>query len=75
MCGIAGKFLFDPDAPVDRDLLAAMTGVIAHRGPDEAGPRGRDSTASSRKIGPMDIGRGGGGVTSKRTQCAAANLE
>ena len=37
MCGIAGTFLFDAGASVDRAALAAMTGVIAHRGPDADG--------------------------------------
>ena len=37
MCGIAGRFNFDPLRLVDRDVLAAMTDVIAHRGPDAAG--------------------------------------
>jgi asparagine synthase (glutamine-hydrolysing) len=37
MCGIAGKFNFDPTNPVDRNRLAAMTSVVAHRGPDADG--------------------------------------
>ena len=37
MCGIAGKFNFDPQRPIDRERLAAMTTVIAHRGPDADG--------------------------------------
>ena len=37
MCGIAGKFNFDPTRPIDRERLAAMTTVIAHRGPDSDG--------------------------------------
>src|SRR5579862_1816956 len=37
MCGIAGKFNFDADRPIDRDALTAMTSVIAHRGPDSDG--------------------------------------
>ena len=37
MCGIAGRFNFDPLRPVARDVLEAMTDVIAHRGPDAAG--------------------------------------
>src|SRR5262249_14491770 len=37
MCGIAGKFNFDPLNPIDRGQLAAMTTVIAHRGPDADG--------------------------------------
>jgi asparagine synthase (glutamine-hydrolysing) len=37
MCGIAGRFNFTPAAPIDRVQLAAMTGAIAHRGPDADG--------------------------------------
>jgi asparagine synthase (glutamine-hydrolysing) len=37
MCGIAGRFNYDPLRPIDRDVLEAMTDVIAHRGPDAAG--------------------------------------
>jgi asparagine synthase (glutamine-hydrolysing) len=37
MCGIAGKFNFDPQHPIDRDRLTAMTTVVAHRGPDSDG--------------------------------------
>jgi asparagine synthase (glutamine-hydrolysing) len=37
MCGIAGRFNFDQLQLVDRDVLAAMTDVVAHRGPDQAG--------------------------------------
>ncbi|HTI38115.1 MAG TPA: asparagine synthase (glutamine-hydrolyzing) [Vicinamibacterales bacterium] len=37
MCGIAGRFNYDPLRPVDRQVLESMTEVIAHRGPDAAG--------------------------------------
>lgn len=38
MCGIAGIFHYaDPERPVDRKLLSAMTRAIAHRGPDAEG--------------------------------------
>ena len=37
MCGIAGRFNYDPLQPVDRDVLVAMTDAVAHRGPDAAG--------------------------------------
>ena len=36
MCGIAGILNFD-GAPVDRNVLAAMTDMIVHRGPDSEG--------------------------------------
>ena len=37
MCGIAGRFNYDPLRPVDRDILEAMTDAVTHRGPDAAG--------------------------------------
>ena len=37
MCGITGRFNYDPRRPIDRDLLVAMTDAVAHRGPDAAG--------------------------------------
>src|SRR5688572_26466553 len=37
MCGIAGRFNYDPSHPVDTDVLASMTDAVAHRGPDSAG--------------------------------------
>ncbi|HSB70239.1 MAG TPA: asparagine synthase (glutamine-hydrolyzing) [Candidatus Methylomirabilis sp.] len=37
MCGIGGKLYFDPARPVEREILARMNAVQAHRGPDDAG--------------------------------------
>lgn len=37
MCGIAGRFNYDARQPVDRRVLANMTDVLAHRGPDASG--------------------------------------
>jgi asparagine synthase (glutamine-hydrolysing) len=37
MCGIAGRFNYDPQRPVERQVLEAMTDAVAHRGPDAAG--------------------------------------
>ncbi len=37
MCGIAGRFNFDPTLAIDRARLEAMTGTLAHRGPDADG--------------------------------------
>ncbi|HEX9604923.1 MAG TPA: asparagine synthetase B, partial [Myxococcales bacterium] len=37
MCGISGFLNRDPAQPADRDLVARMTDVIAHRGPDGSG--------------------------------------
>ncbi len=37
MCGIAGKFNYRSDEPIDKDLLVRMATSIAHRGPDDSG--------------------------------------
>ncbi len=37
MCGICGIVYTDPDRPVEERLLAAMTRIIQHRGPDDEG--------------------------------------
>jgi asparagine synthase (glutamine-hydrolysing) len=37
VCGIGGKLYFDPARPVEPELLSRMNGVLAHRGPDDAG--------------------------------------
>ena len=38
MCGITGTFHYsDPQRPIDRELLLAMTRTLAHRGPDGEG--------------------------------------
>jgi asparagine synthase (glutamine-hydrolysing) len=37
MCGICGKFLFDPEASVSPALLRSMADTIRHRGPDDEG--------------------------------------
>ena len=37
MCGITGVFNFDPQRPVDAELVRAMNAAITHRGPDEDG--------------------------------------
>jgi asparagine synthase (glutamine-hydrolysing) len=37
MCGIAGRYNYDPLRPVDRLVLEAMTDAVTHRGPDAAG--------------------------------------
>jgi asparagine synthase (glutamine-hydrolysing) len=37
MCGIAGRFNYDPRRPVDAGVLSAMTDAVLHRGPDAAG--------------------------------------
>lgn len=37
MCGIAGRFDFDPLRRSDPDVLKSMTDAVSHRGPDAAG--------------------------------------
>jgi asparagine synthase (glutamine-hydrolysing) len=37
MCGIAGIFEYGPEASASAALLARMTNLIAHRGPDDSG--------------------------------------
>ena len=37
MCGIAGRFNFDPTRAVDPAVLGAMTDAVTHRGPDASG--------------------------------------
>jgi asparagine synthase (glutamine-hydrolysing) len=37
MCAIAGIFNFDPQRPVDREVLIGMRDSMVHRGPDDHG--------------------------------------
>jgi asparagine synthase (glutamine-hydrolysing) len=37
MCGIAGRYNFRSERPVEPTLVSAMCNLIAHRGPDESG--------------------------------------
>ncbi|MFZ5819925.1 MAG: asparagine synthase (glutamine-hydrolyzing) [Chloroflexota bacterium] len=37
MCGITGKVSFDPNEPIDPNLIYRMLDVIRHRGPDDHG--------------------------------------
>lgn len=37
MCGICGKFNFDPEKKVSPDLVKSMADTIEHRGPDDEG--------------------------------------
>jgi asparagine synthase (glutamine-hydrolysing) len=55
MCGIAGIFEFTAAAP-SFDLLAAMTGLLAHRGPDGSGHLVRDNVAlGHRRLSIIDL--------------------
>ncbi len=58
MCGICGIFHFD-GAPVDRQLLGAMTSVIKHRGPDGDGCYVAPGIGlGHRRLSIIDIGGG-----------------
>ena len=59
MCGIAGRFNFDPSHPVDAGVLAAMTRAIAHRGPDADGFfRGPGIGLGHRRLSIIDLATG-----------------
>src|SRR5688572_28430341 len=59
MCGIAGRFNFDPALAVDRETLAAMTSSIAHRGPDAEGFHvGRGIGLGHRRLSIIDLTTG-----------------
>ncbi len=59
MCGIAGKFNFDPTRAVDRDRVEAMTTAIAHRGPDADGFHLGDGIAlGHRRLSIIDLSTG-----------------
>jgi asparagine synthase (glutamine-hydrolysing) len=59
MCGIAGRFNFDRNHPVDRATLTAMTSVIAHRGPDADGHYlGEGIGLGHRRLSIIDLSTG-----------------
>src|SRR5262245_52222955 len=58
MCGICGVFYFD-GAPVNRDLIVAMSDVQNHRGPDESGVHiGRGVGLGHRRLSIIDLSSG-----------------
>ena len=59
MCGIYGILNFDrPEQPAD-SVLAAMGGVITHRGPDDCGQyRGRGVGLGMRRLSIIDVSGG-----------------
>lgn len=60
MCGIAGTFLFDRRAIVDRSALETATHVIAHRGPDDEGVWiGSGVGLGSRRLAVIDLSERG----------------
>jgi asparagine synthase (glutamine-hydrolysing) len=59
MCGIAGKFNFDRNRPIDRQRLTAMTSAIAHRGPDADGFHVGDGIGlGHRRLSIIDLSTG-----------------
>jgi asparagine synthase (glutamine-hydrolysing) len=59
MCGIAGIVSADALAPDDRDRVAAMRDVIAHRGPDAFGLFADQSAAlGHRRLSIVDLAAG-----------------
>src|SRR5439155_10265322 len=59
MCGIAGKFNFNLDRPIDRECLTSMTSVIAHRGPDSEGfYTGPGIALGFRRLSIIDLSTG-----------------
>jgi len=59
MCGIAGRFNYDAQQPVDHDCLVAMTDAVAHRGPDAAGYyEGRGIGLGHRRLSIIDLATG-----------------
>src|SRR5687767_4949123 len=58
MCGIAG--IVSWEAPPDRDLVAAMTDALAHRGPDGEGTEADGPVAfGHRRLAIIDLSPGG----------------
>jgi asparagine synthase (glutamine-hydrolysing) len=59
MCGIAGKFNFDPQHAVDAARLSAMTDVLSHRGPDANGFHTAGSIGlGHRRLSIIDLASG-----------------
>jgi asparagine synthase (glutamine-hydrolysing) len=59
MCGIAGKFNFDNENPIDRGRLVAMTSVVSHRGPDADGFYvGGGAGLGHRRLSIIDLSTG-----------------
>lgn len=59
MCGIAGRYNFNPSRPVDPQVLTSMTDAIAHRGPDASGyHRGPGIGLGHRRLSIIDLATG-----------------
>ena len=60
MCGISGFLNRDTERPADRALLARMTDVIAHRGPDGSGHFVQGPVAlGHRRLAIIDLSENG----------------
>jgi asparagine synthase (glutamine-hydrolysing) len=60
MCGIAGRFNFRNDAPVDLRVLNAMSALLAHRGPDGCGVHADGSVGlAHRRLAVIDLSDAG----------------
>src|SRR5438309_9983761 len=60
MCGISGFLNRDSAQPADRDLVARMTSVIAHRGPDGSGLHVQGPVAlGHRRLAIIDLSSAG----------------
>ena len=56
MCGIAGKYNFAKDSPVDVDLIRKMCSQIIHRGPDDEGVYVKDCIGMGmRRLSIIDV--------------------
>lgn len=59
MCGICGISYKEPQRPVERALLEAMTDVIAYRGPDDHGYYQKGNVGfGHRRLSIVDLGHG-----------------
>jgi asparagine synthase (glutamine-hydrolysing) len=59
MCGITGRFNYNPRRSVDRDVLVSMTDAVAHRGPDAAGYyHGPGIGLGHRRLSIIDLATG-----------------
>src|SRR5262245_17601579 len=56
MCGIHGVFYFDPQRPVEEQLLLRMRHIAAHRGPDDHGTfHSRNVGLAANRLSVVDI--------------------
>ncbi|WP_329585659.1 asparagine synthase (glutamine-hydrolyzing) [Kitasatospora sp. NBC_01250] len=75
MCGIAGWVAFDQDLTEQREVLAAMTGTMACRGPDAGGVQLTAHAAlGHRRLAVIDIEGGAQPMTVEREGRLLASL-